>query len=268
MCVIVLAFQVNAELPLIIAANRDEYYARRSEPPMRLSESPRIVGGRDAERGGTWMGFTSRGFFVGLTNQRTIGPPEPTRRSRGEVVLGALRAGSVKAVEELLATTDAREYNPYNLVFGDGGALRVASARTGEPRVAVRALGPGLHVLANDTLGTTLPKVRRAEELSRPWLTKPWSELGPALERMLGDHEMPPLGETPEPPPWMDRALARSLQAICIHTPIYGTRSATVAAIGRARGDENAGHVEHYAFAAGAPHDTPFVDVRALLDDD
>ena len=275
MCVILLAFQIDAALPLIIAANRDEYYARRSEPPLRLSESPRTVGGRDAERGGTWMGFTDRGFFVGLTNQRTIGPPEPTRRSRGEIVLRALRAGSVGAVEDLLATTDAREYNPYNLVFGDAGALRIAAARADEARVSVRALGPGLHILANDTLGATPPKVRRAEALVRPWLGRPWAELGPALERVLADHEVPPLDETPDPPPWMDRALAQRLQAICIHTPVYGTRSATVAAIGRRAnsGDGNSadgGRVLHYAFAAGAPCDgptnAPFVDVTALLD--
>ena len=262
MCLVLLAFRVHAEVPLIVAANRDEYYSRASEPPSRVPGSrPAIVAGRDSERGGTWMGFTAAGFFAGLTNQRTVGPPEPARRSRGEIVMRALRAGSTEEVERFLAEADAREYNPFHLVFGGAGALRVASTRAGEARIAVQALEPGIHMLANGPLDARSPKTERAEALVRPLLGEPWPELRPALQHLLADHEKPSLESTPPSPPWMPRSVAQELQAICVHTEAYGTRSATVAAV-------QPGRVESYWFAPGPPCTTPFEDVTRLLDGD
>ena len=67
MCTIVILRHVHSEWPLVLAANRDEFYGRPTQGPQLLSESPRVVGGRDVERGGTWMGTTDSGLFVGLT---------------------------------------------------------------------------------------------------------------------------------------------------------------------------------------------------------
>jgi uncharacterized protein with NRDE domain len=258
MCVIALLFQVHPELPLVVAANRDEFYARRSSGPRALAEAPRVVGGQDLERGGTWMGFTPAGLFVGLTNQRTLGPPEPARRSRGEVVLEALRAGSAAAVADFVATLDGREYNPFNLVFGDAGSLHVAYGREGEPVVRVEQLDTGVHVLGNDTLGAPSWKTRHVADRIGPMVTRPWSELAPALRSALADHATPDDAEVPQPPPWMDRDTARRLQATCVHTAAYGTRSMTLAGIGP-------GAVAHYAFADGPPCVTEPVDETALL---
>lgn len=261
MCLILLFFQVHPQLPLVVAANRDEYYARRSSSVERLASSPRILGGRDLERGGTWMGVAEGGLFAGLTNQRTLGPPEPARRSRGEIVMSALHAGSVTGVEAMLARVDGRAYNPFNLVFGDARALRIAQGREGDAKVRVQALTPGLHVLGNDALDAPSWKTRRATELAAPLIERPWFELAPALHRLLADETMPALEEVEGPlPPWMDRELARHLQAICVRTPTYGTRSATLAAIG---GDG----VLHYAFAPGPPSTTAMQDVTRLLAD-
>jgi uncharacterized protein with NRDE domain len=204
------------------------------------------------------MGVVEGGFFVGLTNRRTIGPPEPARRSRGELVMNALHARSVDAVEKLLGGVDATAFNPFNLVFGDARDLRIAYGREGDSVVRVHPLSRGLHVLGNDTLGAPSWKTRRAEELARPLAERPWDELAPALHRLLGDHAMPPPEDVPEPPAWMDRDLARRLLAICVHTPVYGTRSATLAAI-------DAHDVRHLAFAPGPPCTTPMEDVTSLL---
>jgi uncharacterized protein with NRDE domain len=259
LCIILLFFQVHPQIPLVVAANRDEYYARRASGPELLATEPRVVGGRDLERGGTWMGFAEGGLFVGLTNRRTIGPPEPARRSRGEIVMSALHTASVAGAEKLLASVDARQFNPYNLVFGDARSLRVAYSLGGDdPYVRVQPLSPGLHVLANDSIGTPMPKARRAEELVRPLAERPWYELAPALHRVLADHTMPALEDVPEPPPWMDRAIAQRLQSICVHTPAYGTRSSTIAAVG------NDG-VLHYGFIPGPPCTTALVDATHLL---
>ena len=261
MCTMLLFFQVHPQLPLVVAANRDELYARRSTAVERLSSSPRILGGRDLERGGTWMGAAEGGFFAGLTNRRSPGPPDATRRSRGELVLGALHAGSVSGVERSLAGIDARAYNPFNMVFGDARSLRIARGLEGEPRIQIEPLAPGLHVVDSTSLETPSWKVRRARKLAAPLIERPWFELAPELHRLLADHTLPGDDELETPPAWMDRELARHLQAICVHTPAYGTRSATLAAIG---GDG----VMHYAFAPGPPCVTAMQDVTRMLSDD
>ena len=94
MCTLVALHAVHPAAPLVVAANRDEFHARASVPPAVLHEVPRVVAGRDAEKGGTWLGACSSGLFVGLTNQREwAAKPRDALRSRGEVTLAALRRG-------------------------------------------------------------------------------------------------------------------------------------------------------------------------------
>ena len=91
MCTILFAFQCHSTAPLIIAANRDELYARPTRPAMRLATTPHVIlGGQDVDKGGTWLGLRDDGFFVGLTNLRSWAP---NRASRGGLVMNALYAG-------------------------------------------------------------------------------------------------------------------------------------------------------------------------------
>jgi uncharacterized protein with NRDE domain len=264
MCIIGIAFHVHPRYPLVVAANRDEYYARPSAAVEVLLPSPRAIGGRDLTKGGTWMGATATGLFVGLTNRRTVGPPEPARRSRGEIVIEALRAGTVPAIVRYLEGLEAQEYNAFNVVFGDVNALRVAYGKAGESRVDVHALGPGLHVLDNDSMGTPMPKVARMQELLAPRVgDAPWPELARRIhDEVLLDHVLPPQEQVPQHPSWMDDAVARSLQALCVHTPAYGTRSSTVIAVEQ---DAAGGRGVHYGFSSGPPCETQLEDRSSLL---
>ncbi|MGZ3420505.1 MAG: NRDE family protein [Polyangiales bacterium] len=261
MCTIVALHGLRADLPLVIAANRDEIYARPSIGPQRLSEHPRVVGGRDARAGGTWLGVTENRLLVAVTNQRTLVPPAQDRRSRGALVMEALQAGSVGAIEEVLRREDARSFNPFNLLFGDGKELRVAYAREHDPKIAIEPLSPGLWVLANDRIGAPeYPKTLRAEAMVRPKIDAPWPELESALRTMLADHTLPPIEAVPapSPPSRFTHAFLRELQALCIHTEFYGTRSSSIVAIAPDR-------VATYLFADGPPCTTPFTDVTPLL---
>jgi uncharacterized protein with NRDE domain len=264
MCIIGIAFHVHPDYPLLVAANRDEYYARASAAVRVLQATPRVIGGLDLTRGGTWMGATASGLFVGLTNRRTVGPPEPTRRSRGEIVIAALQATTVDGVARYLEGIDALEYNPFNVVFGTARDLRVAYGRADQSRVEVLALPPGLHVLDNDSMGTPMPKVTRMEMLLSPRVgDTPWPELSARIHRdVLCDHVLPPPEQVPPHPPWIDDATARSLQALCVHTPVYGTRSSTIVAVER---DAAGGRGVHYAFSSGPPCATALEDVSSLL---
>lgn len=259
MCTLIALFGVHPEIPLVVAANRDELYARPTRAPSLLPDS-RIVAGLDLVAGGTWLGATLDGFFVGITNQRTHGELDPAKHSRGELAMKALRAGSVDAALALLRTLDARAFNPFNVLFGDARSLYVAYARD-EARIAVEALGPGIWVLNNDTIGSRdFPKATRAHALVSPIAREPWDALAPKLAAALGDHTLPPLDLVPPPPPGarLPHEVLQILQALCVHTPPYGTRSSTLLAI-----DEGA--VKDFRFADGPPCVTPFVSMGKLF---
>lgn len=262
MCTIAVLHGVHPEFPVVVASNRDEAYDRPATGPEVLAREPVLVaGGRDPVGGGTWTGVTATGLFVGLTNQRSFRPPDPTRRSRGAVVLDALRTGSVAGVERYLRSLDPTEFNAFNLFYGEAGAFHVAYVRPEPATLELEALAPGIHVLANDRLGSKeFPKAGRVLALARPLAERPWPELSAGLARILADHELPPPARVPAPPPgsFLPAAAYRLLQAICIHTPTYGTRSAAIVALAP-------GRVAHYLASEGPPCTEPFRDFSGLL---
>ncbi|WP_257463403.1 NRDE family protein [Archangium lipolyticum] len=262
MCTLVILRHVHPEWPLVLAANRDESLARPAVGPQVLATSPRVVGGRDLERQGTWMGVTDGGLFVGLTNQRGSANLTRAPRSRGEVVLRALQSGSVEGVERYLEGLHPGEYNPFNLLYGNTEVLRVAYARPDAERMTSQDVPPGVHVLPNDVLDTpALPKVARARKLAEAAAGKPWPESVRALQAMLADHVLPErapavLPEEEAIPEIHERI--RQYQALCIHTPGYGTRSSAIVALAP-------GRVAHYLASDVPSCQGTYRDVTPLL---
>jgi uncharacterized protein with NRDE domain len=256
-CTIGIRFRDHPKWPLIVAANRDELYAREATGPMVLQASgPRIVGGRDVLSGGTWMGVNDAGLCVALTNQRTFTGPDRSLRSRGPVVIDALRCTSVDELRAYLGGLDPGDYNGFNLVYGNGAELDVAYSRPEARALRIEPVAPGIHVLPND-------------ELDDPWFAKvAWlrEALGDAgaepeaVRQVLGSHRKPELEDVEEPPEGsrFDRAIVRELGAVCIHTERYGTRSSTFVALA-------GGRVMRYLFADGPPCRTSFTDYTHLL---
>jgi uncharacterized protein with NRDE domain len=261
MCTILYLFRIHPTYPLVIAANRDEYYDRPAVGPRILSDHPRSIGALDLKHRGTWIGANEKGLFVGLTNQRTHRPADPSLRTRGEIVRILLSASSLSEMVDSLTALDPRQYNPFNVLIGNAAKLYLAYARTEQSHIAIEDAPEGVHALANDRLGSPeFPRTERAQQLAAPIARLPWPGLAPALGAILGDHQLAPLALVPEPPPdaVFTRAQLQQLQAICIHTDTYGTRSATIVALAEAG-------VAHYLFASGAPCQTPFTDVTGLL---
>jgi len=260
-CTLIAIKGVLADAALVVGANRDELYARRSVAPRKVQDEPIVVAGIDREKGGTWMGANERGLFVALTNQREHHPPDRSRASRGEVVLEALSMEDVESVDELLASLDPSDFNGFNLLYGSAADLRVAYSRPDEAAIEVESLGDGVWVLPNDRIGSPhFPKSERALALLESLLERDLEGVLAGLPTVLGDHERPDASRVPAAPPGsrFDAGLLRILQALCIHTPIYGTRSSTLLALGE-------GRVERYLFADGPPCMTPFRDVTPLL---
>lgn len=152
--------------------------------------------------------------------------------------MSALRAGNIDALERYLDTLDPAAFNPFNLLYGDAHSLRVAYARPDQPHVARADVPTGIHVLPNDVLDApALPKVERARMLAAEHARKPWPQLSRALQEVMADHHLPDEALLPQPPPGTaySHERARQFQALCIHTPQYGTRSSTLLALAPGR---------------------------------
>ena len=60
MCIALLLVGQDPDIPLIISSNRDEFFQRRTKRLHRWDEPlDCIIGGRDLERSGTWLGEVS-----------------------------------------------------------------------------------------------------------------------------------------------------------------------------------------------------------------
>jgi uncharacterized protein with NRDE domain len=255
MCTIAVLYRVHDDVPLIVAANRDEFYARPARGPEVLLPDRRVVGGRDLASGGTWLGVRADGAVVAVTNQRTFAPPDPARRSRGLAVVEALAAADPAAA---VAALDPAVYNGGNFVAGDARRLVAAYLRADTGTLEVEELAPGIHVLANDRLGSPdFPRTERLRALIEPHLGLPWPALAAHLHAALGDHQA---AAVPPRPPGrrLDPAIEAALEHVCIHTPSYGTCWATVVVLAD-------GRVVDYRVADGPPCTTPLVDATALL---
>jgi uncharacterized protein with NRDE domain len=255
MCTIAFMIEVVAGAPLVLAANRDELYARPTRPPEVLRDEPRIVGGRDVLSGGTWLAVRADARrFSAVTNQRALVTPPPGLVSRGHAVIDVVAADDPDAY---IAALDPTRYASMNLAWGDPRGVNVAYARREEGTVDVLSLGRGIHVLCNDRIGAEgFPRGERLAAALERLAGRDVDEVVRALPALLGDHARNTLDATPDS--HLPAALARELTATCIHSDHYGTRSSTILAL-----DDTS--VLAYFHADGPPCVTPFKDLRGLL---
>jgi uncharacterized protein with NRDE domain len=139
MCLILVAWQVHAQLPLVVAANRDEFHGRAAARAAFWDDRPALLGGRDLQARGTWMGVSRSGRFAAVTNYR--GGTEPgAAQSRGALVTRYLEGAGVAELAQRKA-----DYSGFNLLAADGAELWWLSNRDGEQR----RLAPGWYGLGN-----------------------------------------------------------------------------------------------------------------------
>jgi uncharacterized protein with NRDE domain len=253
MCLILLALDARPDYPLIVAANRDEFYERPTAPAAFWPDAPSILAGRDLRAGGTWLGIDRRGRFAAVTNFRQ-GQREPAApRSRGQLVRDFL--GAATDAEEYLhrVESDAAQYNGFNLLVGDLRRLCYFSNREGAPRV----LPPGVYGLSNHLLDTAWPKVVSGKSALQALVRERESELVQALLELLADRSRPP--DDLLPATGIGEAWERLLSAAFVASPAYGTRSSTVVLIGRSG---NVTFVEQAFESGGRPGELRRFELR------
>lgn len=225
MCLMILASRSHPEYPLVVAANRDEFFRRGTAPAAFWPQQPALLAGRDLEMGGTWMGLTRSGRFAAITNFRDPAQTATAPRSRGELTLDYLLAaeGPESWLERLAPA--ASDYAGFNLLLGDGEGLWYATNSAGEG-LTRRALEPGIYGLSNAQLDTPWPKVilgkqRLADALAAAPLDHDRLYPVTADRRLSDPAELRGLGLDQD----MDRLL--SAQFIIGAEHGYGTRSST-----------------------------------------
>jgi len=222
MCFILLAYNVHPQYPLIVAANRDEFYRRPTAPIHYWEDDPTVLAGRDLEKMGTWMGVTTSGRFAALTNYRN--PKEVTtgKQSRGELVADALKYdGDLKEYMQGLAKRQ-QQYPGYNLLAGDAKELYYYSNIGQE----LQKLEPGIYGVSNHLLNTEWPKVERGKEGLSQIITGARENLVEELMVLL-QHADPAQDEF-LPNTGVSLEWERLLSPLFIQSEHYGTRSSTV----------------------------------------
>ncbi len=217
MCLITFAHRAHPRYPLLVAANRDEYYARPTQGIHFWSDVPALLAGRDLQAGGTWMGITRQGRFAAITNHRNPPTTPAQPRSRGMLTLDFL-AGEMDP-DSYLRGLNGGEYAGFNLVLGDGE--RIFYYSNIEDRV--RELAPGVYGLSNGLLDSDWPKQAAAalhlESLLPNTVDHDQLEAAVSNRRPAPDDILPDTGVGAE--------LERALSSQFIVLPEYGTRATT-----------------------------------------
>lgn len=233
MCLVALALDRHPRFPLVLASNRDEFLDRPSAPlAWWTPEGGRtpILGGRDLQAGGSWLGLTRAGRLALVTNVREPGlPQDPAAPSRGALVSGWL--GSGESFDAHWPRVAAAGHPGFNLIAADlaGGQWHCAGRHGGQYR-SPRRLGPGLYGLSNAALDTPWPKTERLKaRLAEALDTATTAEaLATALLAALADPQPAPdaaLPRTGVPLDW-ERGLSSAL--IRLPERRYGTRCSTL----------------------------------------
>jgi len=222
-CLIALAWQAHPDYPLVVVANRDEFFERPTEQAHWWPDRP-LLAGRDQSAGGTWLGITRHGHFSALTNYRDPGKIRDGAQSRGALVVDALARGDARQAAEEIHTRSSR-FNPFNLLVADRSRLYVVESETNR----VVELAPGIHALSNHVMNTPWPKVERARAGLKEALTKPLDL--DALAGILRDDR--PAPDAVLPSTGVSLEWERLLSSSFIRAPGYGTRSTTTIAIHR-----------------------------------
>ncbi|QGN06834.1 hypothetical protein Hrd1104_05690 [Halorhabdus sp. CBA1104] len=246
MCTLILAWQVFADVPVAVAANRDEATDRPSRAPTVWNSDPAILAPRDESAGGTWIGYNECGVLVAITN-RWLDDPPAADRSRGLVVRAALDAETAqKAARTVETAVDRTSHAGFNLVVADEQAALLLEW---DGTLSVRSLEPGVHVVVN--VGAD---GRYRIPTSRSTVGPEQAETATQLRTTL----QPGPGESGDD--WLDRAartIADHEYGACVHGDGFGTQSSSLVRFGD---DDRA-----YWYADGPPCETEYERVEGQV---
>ncbi len=237
MCLMAWKWQPGSTTPLVLIANRDEFYARPALPLhwwTKAENGTHILAGKDLQQGGTWLGVSRSGRLAALTNYRAPDMQREDAPSRGTLVADFLQSqvSAADYLQQLLPRT--QDYNPFNLLVFDGLALMGLESR----RKKVLHLPAGMGALSNADFQTPWPKLVALQQRLQTQLESASAvDDHPQLLTLLHDRTLAPDASLPET--GVPLAWERVLSAIFVTAPGYGTRACSSISV----------HQNHIAFS-------------------
>jgi hypothetical protein len=247
-CTLLIGVDAAAPRSVMLAANRDEDPARPSAPPGVLAEEPRVVGGRDLLKGGTWLAVRERRAAVAMLNRREeTATANPARPSRGRLALDVAAAGDGGAAAALRFAREAAaaaDYAPFSMVFASPEGSWLLWRDAGRA-IESAPIAPGWHALTHADLDDREePRTRWLLGRLAGFAPKTPAEAERALLDLLRSHGGGAPGAGPTPP-------------VCLHAGRMVTVSSAVVHL--ARDDARYLHVE------GRPCTGTAIDCTHLL---
>lgn len=228
MCVIFLAYQKHPQYPLLLLANRDEFYNRPTKTAAQWEDFPDIYGGRDLIGGGTWLGINDHGKIAAVTNYRDPNAPLGDL-SRGKLTADFLKSGESAYDYLSEIRRQSQRFSGFNLLVGEHNETKSELFYYSNRQNKIVELSSGIYGLSNALLDTPWQKVENGKRFLRENLLKNLTkeELFSFLqdENLADDQDMPDTG--------IGYEREKALSAIFIKTPDYGTRCSTIVTVNR-----------------------------------
>lgn len=224
MCLISFSYKYPEGTHFILAANRDEFYQRKTLPADTWVEDPRVWGGRDLQNGGAWLGVRVDGRFAFLTNYRDFRlKPVSQPISRGHLVRDFLL--SEDAAKNFIQSRhdNASSYEGFNLIIGDHNSAYYWN----NIKNLVQTIEPGIYSVSNGILNEPWPKLLKAKSRFSSLVDStnnthidPNQFFNYLQDKTLAeDKDLPDTG--------IPKDKEKALSSIFIELPGYGTRSST-----------------------------------------
>lgn len=156
MCLILTSWLQQPDTPLIVAANRDEFYARPTRSAHFWPSHPALLAGRDLEFGGSWLGVNTAGQFAAITNLRNV--EASGELSRGDIVREFLTGGQSGTDFFDALERRKRRYRPFNFLACDGHSLLYCN----NIQRGWQVLPPAIYAIGNFPLSEAHRKTRKA----------------------------------------------------------------------------------------------------------
>lgn len=224
MCLIAFSWNQHPNYKLILVANRDEFYKRKTQAAHFWEENPNILAGKDLEAGGTWMGFNKGGKFAALTNYRDIQNLKSVAPSRGDLTTQFLDK-KLQPYDYLESIAEnAYQYNGFNLLVSDLKEMYYFSNYQNQ----IRRLDAGLYGLSNHLLDTDWYKVVQLKAKLLEAIQSPEIDIATLLD-VLHNPDKPEDAFVQQTGLSMDRE--RMLSSMFIESEDYGTCSSSVVLI-------------------------------------
>lgn len=222
MCLVAFSFSRDPKPEFTMVSNRDEFFERETRSIHYWENEPWILGGRDMQAGGTWLGVNQFRDIAFLTNFRDPKYFGVSKKSRGDLVADFLRRKY--GLEEFLSwlRNNKEDYNGYNLVFGNPDDKIFYYSNVNDKLLELQ---PGLYGLSNSFLNTSWPKLEYLKSEFEKYL-KTENLNKSAIIKVLANNQEADYSELPST--GVPLEMEKKLSAPFIRMDKYGTRCSSI----------------------------------------